>query len=448
MARWKRGWFAIVRGSVQGSVQCVAGAFALCGVLGGGPALAGESGPGESGSGEKLELSAYDLGRLAELEQQSANGGQEAAPPVLAGFDSKQGFFLKDAAGDNVLQTAGSVQVRYVYKSRENAADDSFVELERARFILKGNVLTPDLTYYFQIDGDSDDSGSVDVLDYYFEYKFAEGFNAGAGQHKTYFLRQEKTSSSRLQFVDRSLANEVFNIDRNLGLWVHGDLGPVFYAVEVGNGFGSINRDPDEVDQIPHVAAKLDFNIFGEHTYEEGGVKGGDSAWVIGGSFAADKNNGSSDVDGVEFSAVTFGLDTALRAAGFSLAAEYMGRWLDLDDDGDGTDYAHGFYAQVGYCFGQSFEIAGRVSAVYGDGENDGTGVEAGPGVTWYISKSHKVKWQTDVLYFDIPDDLPTETADLIDDALPFSSFASSSANLESDEEGVMLRTQFQLSFG
>ena len=477
MARGSGRWGAVAGGAALTCILLGAGARADDVAAEPSEVLAAPA-PGET------SVEGFNLARLAELERLQGNGGQEEGPSVLAGWDAKDGFYIKDKEGLYKLVISGRVQIRYTYKGRDQRGedetadevgdeDDSFLELERARFKLKGFVLSPRLEYEFQIDGDSDDSGQVELLDYFVLYNLVQDeqsekslLSIGAGQHKSYFLRQEATSSGKLAFPDRSLANEFFNIDRNLAAWLQGDLGPVFYALEVANGFDSINRSGNTVDQIPALVAKVDFNILGNYGYEESGVKCTDeAAFVIGGSFATDQNNNSSGLDEVDLDPVTpgiqapseykvyqFGLDTGFRWSIFNIQAEYMGRWLDVAEDGEGTAYAHGFYVQSGvFLYPNVLELAGRVSVIYGnEGENTrGTGIEAGPGLNWFISKSHKVKLQTYVLYFDIPTDLPVQTESLDgSDLNDFSSFSSSAANLQAGEQGIMIQTQLNLDFG
>jgi phosphate-selective porin OprO and OprP len=421
------------------------------------------------------------LSRLAELEQR-ANGGAEepmTEEPVLAGWDKKDGFFIRSADNNFLLKIGGRLQIRYTYKGRdqrgespstpeEEGVDDSFFEIERARVSFTGHVLSPNLTYNYTLDGDTDGSGVVDTFTAFVMYAASRSWfgpdsnilNLGAGIWKPHYLRQEVTSSGRQQFVDRTLANEFFNISRNLGVWVEGSEGPVFYAVGVSNGFDSSNVDTAAVDQIPAFMAKLDFTLMGENErgrYEESNFKfKDDPLFVIGFSGATDASNGSSGIANQnQWDAYQFGIDATFKWSLFSIQGEYMGRWLDYDAPafpagGDtSTNYAHGFYVQAGaFLVPDTLEVAGRVSAIWSDGDQGGSGFEAGPVVNWYISKSHKVKLATDVMFFDISDDLPPASDNLeVGTATVSNNFSSSAANIQEGEQGVMLRTQLQLEF-
>lgn len=400
--------------------------------------------------------------------------------PLVAGWDSKNGFYLTDAEkGYFLLKIGGRLQIRYTYQALDKRGDTaspgetrdtSVFELERARVNFGGHVLNPNLTYFFQLEADTDHEGSGELLDAYIQYHAGgifnaapEAFSVGAGQWKPYFLRQEATSSAKQQFVERSLANEFFNIDRNLGAWIQGDLHPVFYAFAVTNGFDSINVPFGEVDQIPAFVGKLDFAILGKEggKYEESNIAlKPEPTWVVGASFASDQNNGSSGAGTSQpFKAYQFGVDTVFKWSLFSLQAEYMGRWLKYREGnnvpgmaGDGDwHYAHGFYVQGGlFLLPGALEVAGRASAIWCDGPRGGNAFEAGPCLNWYISRNHKVKFQTDLSFFDISDDIQVQSETLDRPRITGGSvepFQTSAAGYRSGTQGAMWRAQLQLQF-
>ncbi len=438
-----------------------------------GAAFCEETPSGGGGALEKVPGSGSDVLSAREFSLGST-------VPIVAGWDAKNGFYLTDAEkGYFLLRIGGRLQVRYTYQARDKRGgvadpgetrDVSVFELERARLSFGGHVIDPHLAYFIQLEADTDHEGSGELLDAYVQYHAgellgasAEAFSVGVGQWKPYFLRQEATSSARQQFVERSLANEFFNIDRNLGAWIQGDLHPLFYAFAVTNGFDSINVPFDETDQIPAFVGKLDVAILGKEggKYEEGNVAmKPEPTWVVGVSLASDQNNGSSDVGTSQpFKAYQFGLDTIFKWSLFSLQAEYMGRWLKYRDGnnvpgmaGDGDwHYAHGFYVQGGvFLLPGAVEVAGRASAIWCDGPRGGNAFEAGPCLNWYISRSHKVKFQTDLSFFDISDDIQVQTETLDRPRITGGSvepFQTSAAAYRSGTQGFMWRAQLQLQF-
>ena len=111
--------------------------------------------------------------------------------------------------------------------------------------------------------------------------------------------------------------------------------------------------------------------------------------------------------------------------------------------------FSHGFYAQGGYMvWPETIEITARISTVYGnEGANDGAATEVGPGINWFIN-GHRLKLQTDVMYYDISANAPRPTTNLErngPDAPPSPSFTA--LGLREGEEGILWRTQLQLVF-
>lgn len=322
--------------------------------------------------------------------------GDETGSTLQAGYDKESGFVISDKDKERfLLKIGGRLQFRYTYKGRVKMGDtvdpgeagdqdQSYLEIERFRLVFSGHLLNPNLTYYMQIgDGDTDNAGSVKVIDIYMLYHAGEALGGGkdvlsigVGQFKPYFLRQEPTSSGKLQMVDRSLTNEFLNIDRNVGVWIQGIAKPFFYSFAVTDGFDSVNVSPDNIDNIPAFIGKLDFWVFGEPTskYEESNLSG-KKEWVIGASGAGDWNNGTGDPAVARYSCYTIGIDTAFKHSDFSLQAEYVGRWLDYEQGnaaaaGDaGTNYAQGFYVQGGMLVvPKTLKLTGRVSTVWANG--------------------------------------------------------------------------------
>jgi hypothetical protein len=414
-----------------------------------------------------------NLARLARLEQELGNGGADDTVPITAGWDSRNGFHIRDAENLFLLKIGARTQIRYTYKGRDKrggtvdageqgTSDESYFELERMRLQLSGHVVDPRLQYVFQWDSDTDNSGGMVLLDGLVSYDVVEDkLSIGAGQYKAHFLRQEVNSSGNLQMVERSLSNEFFNIDRVIGIYAEGSpTEQTYYSIGINNGFRSFNRSIGAgIDHIPAFVGKFDVVLLGAwEKYSEGDLKRRDAPYLsLGVSGATDANNETDGAADPQFKTYQFGLDAVFQYMGFSLFGEYVGRWLDYEPNAGATDpdiisgsnnYAHGFNVQGGVMLTESLEATARCSVVYGnEGANDGTAVEAGPGFNWFIN-GHKVKLQSDVMFFDIPASMPRASTNLQrSDPLDPPEFSSSAAGYDAGEQGVMWRTQFQLSF-
>lgn len=437
--------------------------------------------PGD-GNDDKVDLS---LAQIAALEAELGNGGAEDdAGTFHAGYDTKNGFHIRQTGSNGedsfLIRFTGRLQGRYTYKgmsargNQGGGRDSSTFELERARLGVRGHMVNPRLTYKIEYEAgtDSSDKGSMTDAFIYVKEVLGKGnkiLNVGVGQFKPPFLRQERISSARLQFVDRSLTNEFFNIDRNVGLWADGSYGPLGWTAAVTNGFDSVNTRPRNIDQSPGLLARLEYNILRDGDknmkFEESDFRHTSSpAWVIGAAFATDANNGTAarqrDPDGdPKFKVYTAEVDTVFKYMGLSLQAEYVARWLKYDPvqkpgfflPGGGFDggpvplgetvFAHGFYAQGGFFLKPSrIEIGVRGSVIWDDAPGNGAAVEVGPVFNWFISRDHRVKFQMDVSYVDIPSNMTQPTEGLYKN----DAFASSASGLSAGDQGIVTRAQVQ----
>ena len=402
--------------------------------------------------------------RVAALEAKSDNFGFSKRPYI----QSDDGRFR--------IEFGGRLQARYtlqVKESRGNSgtstSDESFAELERARLSFRGNFFSKDLKYKVEADGHSD-AGSLGLADAYVQYRFKKrGFSLGAGQWKPFFGRQEQTSSSKQLLVDRSLANEFFNVDRNQGVWLSAreKLGSdslfngYSWQLGVSNGIDSVNRDvgDGEFDHIPAVIAHFDVDILGnlgKDALSSGDLKRREEPGLTAGfSLMTDQNNGSGSVDpgDLQYGVYQVAYDAVYKSNGFNLNAEYFQRWLDIESAGFDTDaqFTHGAYVEGGYMVTDALQLVTRGSTIWDREASGKSAVEAGGGINYFVFK-HNLKLSADVLFLDIPGDMSVMTERLpghdgaIATPADFSGFSSSSANLD-EFQGVMLRCQAQVNF-
>ncbi len=410
--------------------------------------------------------------------------GAEAKPTV--GIEKNRPF-LQTPDGRFRVELGGRLQPRYTYQARDpnrsdpEGHDRTFGELERARLRLEGHLVDPRFFFRLELDGHTDE-GEVALTDAYLQYRHEQpnrGYEArvGAGQWKPFFGRQEKQSASYQLLVDRSLANEYFNIDRNIGLWVEGRkefspegaMNALGYEFAVTNGIDSKNKPAgdDEYDNIPALVAHIDLDVLGNlgrDALSAGDLKRRETPGLtLGASFVSDQNNGSGGVDPdfLEYKVYQMSWDFVFKYRGFNLNGEYFGRWLDFESadvaggEGGGEGealYTHGGYLEGGYMLTDRLQVVGRGSAVWNrEGPVHGSALEAGGGLNYFLS-GHNLKFSLDALYLDVPPGLLPQTealpghSRLTDPADVFSPFSSSSANL-GEFQGVMVRVQAQIHF-
>ena len=113
--------------------------------------------------------------------------------------------------------------------------------IKRLRLRFDGHVFSPKLTYSIQLgfspyDAKMLGNGNMNIIrDAMLYYVPSANWNIGFGQTKIRGNRARMNSSSALQFVDRSIVNSEFNLDRDFGLFgeYYNHIGKTFqYAVK------------------------------------------------------------------------------------------------------------------------------------------------------------------------------------------------------------------------
>jgi hypothetical protein len=371
------------------------------------------------------------------------------------------------------------LQLRHtLFNSQGPNTDQNSFSFERLRLSFSGHIMSPDFTYYFQFDGNSDRATEVIFLDYFATYDLGRNllgfesdlFGVKLGKWKVPFSRSRKESGRMLQFTDRATANVFFDLNRSIGVGLtskldpDGCLGPFSVPFEfetaVFNGFrtGSTSTNRGEgLDRNLGWSLRAHGDLLGDF----GNDGEPDLSWHcdpavrIGGgaAFVRVDAEGSSEfsrqrvVDsGATISSLVtplgvtaydvwlYTLDAQLKYRGLSLIAEYYCRDVSqfngaavprlLDD---------GLVLQTGYfVIVEKLEVITRWSRIMGNsgtlGLRDERSDEFGVGFVWYI-KVHNIK--------------------LTFDASRFTSAPVSSSRLDllPGDAGWLLRTQFQAAF-
>lgn len=168
----------------------------------------------------------------------------------------KKGFEFKTEDGRFAIALQNRVQFRFATPFDRDPRsisqleqDSSSFMIRRARTKLSGHAYQPWLKYYFQYDWSQpvmrDLSLTVD------KYKWAELW---VGRGKVRYNNERVTSSGNQQFVNRSIVNDIFTVDRQQGVQLFGNLFPhtladFSYAVGVfsGEGVGERLNDDDNM---------------------------------------------------------------------------------------------------------------------------------------------------------------------------------------------------------
>lgn len=303
--------------------------------------------------------------------------------------------------------------------------------IRRARLKFEGFAYSPKLKYKIELglsnrdtrSGQIPQSGNTAniILDAVLKWNFAQNWELWFGQTKLPGNRERVISSQKLQFVDRSLVNSRFNIDRDLGLQLHhkDKIGNMIIretvAISMGEGRDIIVDNRGGYDYT----ARIELFPFGEFQ-GKGAYFGSDlereetPKLAVGSTF--DFNDGArrqrgqlgsfiTDLQGNEFinDLRTIFVDAMFKYQGLSLMAEYANKSAANEIPGTGWGTGEGFVIQSGYLFPNNFEVAARFTTIEPDDLvfstiNEET--EYTLGLSRYIV-GHNLKVQSDISLVD-----------------------------------------------
>lgn len=164
------------------------------------------------------------------------------AQPLNAQYKSPLEIFTKKERGIDIVQKDSLFSLQFQFRMQNRAAYQSVSDSDftpetfefrtrRVRLKLRGFVYDPRLTYYLQLSfsrGDMDWDGPQNstvnsspnvVRDAMIFYQASKHMKLGFGQTKLPGNRQRVISSGDQQFVDRSIVNATFTIDRDFGFF-------------------------------------------------------------------------------------------------------------------------------------------------------------------------------------------------------------------------------------
>ena len=306
----------------------------------------------------------------------------ESSSPVVASRTSS-GFRLETRDGNWQTNFQMRAQLRFTTPYRSDprqissfeAEDQSNFEARRLRLKVGGHGLHPWIRYYLEVDlqpsrsvDDSSSVASARVIDYRIDIAKWDWLGLRLGQWKVDLNRERVDSSGRQQFVERSIANRVFTMDRQLGVQLRGHLFQetaadlrYFAGVFNGEGRGVNNTDDDLL-----YTARLQWNFMGrdlgfrqtdvEFTEEPTG-----SLAIAGfsntGSCTRWSSSGCGNLDGFarpgsaapgQFEIKQVVQEFAFKYRGFSAQQEFHRKTIN-DNSDSSTHVLTGGYAQAGY---------------------------------------------------------------------------------------------------
>ena len=360
----------------------------------------------------------------------------------------KFGEGLQITAADSSMYLKASFRAQSLFEMERDLEDHSAVNssflVRRSRLKFEGWAFSPNLGYKVELGlANKDISSTSDfsqtsgapkiILDAVLKWKLHKDLELWAGQTKLPGNRERVISSQALQFVDRSLVNSIFNLDRDMGIQLHGKLHmgrtvvkPIF-SWSLGDGrnvtidniggfdytgrleilpLGEFSKKGDYVssDLYREASPKLAFGI----TYD---FNNGSARQTSTGKFLTDTLGGYLNHD-----LQTLMVDAVFKYQGFSLMSEFA--YKDVSDvsiqkngenvpaeliDANGRSYytGKGIVVQAGYLFKNNWEVATRYTQVK---PNQKLSFKEQKEYTLGLSKyivGHSLKVQSDVSLID-----------------------------------------------
>lgn len=263
------------------------------------------------------------------------------------------------------------IQARYTFSDNDEEAGDSNASsfsMRRVRLILSGTALHEEFSYYMQTDfvGAREDDGtrSPELRDAWLQWHACDWAALKMGQFKTMVSRQFNTSSSKLQFADRTVVSDYFDLDRQQGLsaefksndgqWLAS--AAIFNGLSDGEGINQPGVDTRHTGVV-----SLRWNAMGTmNSYEEGDISWTEDAAVSIGAAYAYSDATQADAGG-KVGQDDISVDANFKWQGWSFHGEYFFRNYNPDLAGASDVEPSGFYAQVGYFLvPKKWEVAAR----------------------------------------------------------------------------------------
>lgn len=357
---------------------------------------------------------------------------------VTDGVVFRPGKGLQITSKDGRFQIQTRVRAQFLYTLQHEPGDDGPVlengfQIRRARLVFAGHLFGKKNTYKLEIavspkdigldNGDGTISKSP-LLDFYVNFKLLRDLELRIGQYKVPYSRQRVVSSGNQQFVDRTIANGEFTLDRDLGFDIRSknlgglDLFRYYAGIWIGEGHSSYEMG----DFGNMYIARFEVMPMGTFDdYKESDHKRLKKARLsIGAAYAfvdEGKGNrgitGSTPADGGTTDTHNVTADVAFREAGFSLDGAFFwrqgrrnvpadddraiddnGMFVAVEDPRDGV----GYYAQAGLLVPNTgLEFAARFGGIgpAASGTSLSASHELGGAVSYYLAR-HNLKLQAD----------------------------------------------------
>lgn len=290
---------------------------------------------------------------------------------MIAGYVPGEGAIIRSEDGNFLLHPWAFIQIRNVTNYRENATGvdtdsqtENGFEIPRMKFILDGNVVSPDLTYQF-IWATSDTTGNLGLQDAWARYHIpGTPFAVRGGQIRDPFDHEQIIFGTKTMTPERSIVNNVLINGDGIVKGVSGEYGfdtdsPLRAALAFTGGmrnfdttFQSFPTNPATWGAAGRVEWKLTGNWQDYAQFTSLGDK--ENLLVLG--------SGADFTEAGDTNSLMYVIDAQLNSPdGLSIYAAYLGRYTA---NNSGTIGTNGGSTAVGPSF-DTYDSTVRVMAAY-----------------------------------------------------------------------------------
>lgn len=311
------------------------------------------------------------------------------------GYDPDHGAYIRTHDHAWELNPYAMVQLQQTSVFEDGEALSTTFSLRSAKLIFHGHAFHPSLTYHFQMNAGN---GQVAAEDIYARWTPDPALAFVIGQIEVPFNRRHITLEAYQELIDRSIVNDRFTLQRDIGAAVYAsDRGHRFEAT-LGVWNGSRQNVPND-DRTYMGTLRLAYNPFGPISFRDADLA--DSRRPLLSIAAAGAYNparivpdNSGKADPVTWRHVAQAVgEVTLRYRGVSLSTEAHVRHRDIDGDGR-LDF--GLFGQAGvFILPKHLQVAARFAAVHGKLQPTDLTRELTAGATYYF-RGHRLKLTVD----------------------------------------------------
>jgi hypothetical protein len=313
----------------------------------------------------------------------------------MSGYEPDSGAFIRTTDGSWELNPYAMVQLQNVSSRDPKGARDSGYALRSAKFILHGHIYDPSLTYHFQINAGD---GKVAAEDIYLLWSPTRSVGLLVGQFEVPFNRQHITLEAYQQLIDRSIVDQRYNLQRDMGAAVY--LADEQHTAEATIGMWNGSRQDAPNDNGSYLwTGRLAWNPWGPIAFREADLDDSPRprlSIAAAGAYNPDRivPAATTAASATELRDIRQGVgEITLRYRGLSLSVEAHAR---RQQEAGKQKSDRGGFVQAGYFLvPRRVEIVARAAEIGGDLAATDTAHEQTAGINYYL-RGHRFKLQAD----------------------------------------------------